>query len=293
MDILAYTKNVKTFKEQDILQSLLQIQVSAQDLSNNLDSLKANNLDLTATADRWIVSRGIKKHFESQGYRNSTLIENIQYGLSVLVSLNPEVTKLVKGYSEKLWDGKLITLRQTNILNLIEYMNFWLRYSQMLLEVLITMHNDGTDPERYLSKVDTRFINGTEQLYRSFSSDLMKGARNLIQNLSKIPDIELSESSLDVLEGTDGKGSVDLLQKGFGVHLINPYFWIALGYSKIQLWRIENMRRKNEMFAMKISQAINKRNGSPDPHLDHQIEVLQEAIIKHENKIQEIEADYA
>jgi len=44
---------------------------------------------------------------------------------------------------------------------------------------------------------------------------------------------------------------------------------------------------------MKISQAINKRNGSPDPDLDRRIEIYQDKIIKNDHSISEIEAQYA
>lgn len=292
MDILSYTKKIKEFKESEILSTLNNVQVAAQDLLGNIDSLRANDINLDGVAERWVVSRGVQKHLANVGFRNS-LLESVQFGLKALVALTPEVTKLVKGYNQKIWDGQLMTLRQTNLLNLGEYMTFWVKYTTVMLDVLLTMHNEGSAPEKLLNKHDTRWISGTEDLYRSFSVDLMKGARAIIQNVERIPDIEVSESSLDVLSATEGSVKVDALQKGFAIHLINPVYWVSLGYSKIQLWRIERMRRSNELFAMKISQAINKRNGANDPHLDRQIEIYQNEIAKNDHKISEIEADYA
>jgi hypothetical protein len=52
------------------------------------------------------------------------------------------------------------------------------------------------------------------------------------------------------------------------------------------------MRASNEILAMKINQAINRKNGVNDAALDKQIEVYQDAIIKHTAKIKDIEAAY-
>lgn len=292
MDILSYTKKIKEFKESEILSTLNNIQVGAQDLLGNIDSLRANNISLDGVAEQWVVTRGVQKHLTNVGFRHS-FVDTIELGLKTLTTLAPEVSKLVKGYHQKIWDGQLMTLRQTNLLNLGEYMTFWLRYSTTLLDTLLSMHTAGGSPDKLLNKHDTRWITGTEDLYRSFSVDLMKGSRSIIQNVERVPDIEVSESALDVLSATEGSAKVDALQKGFAIHLINPVYWMSLGFSKIQLWRIDRMRRSNELFAMKISQAINKRNGSSDPQLDRQVEIYQEAIAKNDYKISEIEADYA
>ena len=81
-------------------------------------------------------------------------------------------------------------------------------------------------------------------------------------------------------------------EHGFGIHSINPIFWSSVLWSKVQLVRIDRMRASNEILAMKINQAINRKNGVNDAALDKQIEVYQDAIIKHTAKIKDIEAAY-
>ena len=295
MDIKDYVAKVKTFKEEELLKSLLTIEVRTNDLLNNLEQIQANSLDLSKFENEWIVTKGLSRHLENQGFGTLPLFKVQQAGASAIKALIEPLKKAIKDYHEKIWDGKLVTLRQANILNLIEYMNYWLKYSFMVCDVLMTMNNDGEKPDSYLSKGDLRWIQGTEQFYRGFTTDLLKGARYIMGNLDKIPDIEISQGSLDVLEGLGPQESkpVDLLSKGFGIHLMNPYFWYAVGKSKYHLMKIEQMRRENELFAMKISKAINKRDGTNDPQIDRQIEVYQEAIIKNENAIERIEEEYA
>ena len=83
-----------------------------------------------------------------------------------------------------------------------------------------------------------------------------------------------------------------MVGKGFGIHNLNPLFWIGLGMKNINLMRIDNMRAKNQQHAMKISQAINRRDGSNDPQIDRTIEIYQEKIIKNEDAIERIIRSY-
>lgn len=293
MDIFSYTDKVKTFKDSEVISVLLAVEVAATDLFSSLELVKNNNLDLTKQIDSWVLTKSIKKHLDQHGKREDGITENMMFGLTVVKALVPDLIKIVKGYNEKIWDGNMLTVKQANILNLTEYLGFWLRYTRTVFDVLVTMNNEGVDPAKYLASVDYRWLNGTEQFFKQFSTDLLQGARHIVQDLNKIPDVEVSKSSLEVLEASEGPGFTDLLNKGFGIHLVNPIFWISLGVAKIQMRRIEQMRRNNETFAMKVAQAINKRNGTPDPQLDRAVEVYQEEIIKNDHLIAEIEKDYA
>jgi hypothetical protein len=293
MDIFSYTGKVKTFKDSEILSVLLAVEVAANDLYGSLELIKNNNIDLTKQIDSWVLAKTIKKLLDTRGKREDGITENMLFGITVVKALVPDLIKLVKGYNEKLWDGNTLTVKQANILNLIEYLGFWLRYTRTIFDVLVTMNNEGVDPQKYLNGVDYRWLMGTELFFKQFTGDLMMGARHIVQDLNKIPDVEISKSSLEVLEATEDEATTDLLKKGFGIHLVNPIFWISLGVARIQMRRIEQMRKNNETFAMKVSQAINKRNGTPDPQLDRQIEIYQEEIIKNEHAISEIEKDYA
>lgn len=295
MDIKDYVAKVKTFKESELLNSLATLEVRANDLIGNLEQIQANGLDLVKYENEWYITKGLARHLDNQGFGSLSLFKVQQAGAQAIKALVPLLTKAIKDYGDHIWDGKLVNLRQANILNLVEYMDYWLKYSFMVCDVLMTMNNDGEKPDAYLSKGDLRWIQGTESFYRSFTVDLLKGARYIMTNLDKIPDVEISEGSMSVLEGLDGKdgAKTDLLNKGFGIHLVNPYFWYSVGVSKYHLMRIEQMRRNNELFAMKIAKAINKRDGTNDPQIDRQIEVYQEAIIKNEHAIEKIEEQYA
>lgn len=293
MNAVEYSAGVQTFKQEDIISSLLNITVAATDLEANIARIRNSNVDLSAVAGHWIITKGLEKALRANGVSMSDLPETITAGLSCIQALVPEVIKLIKGFNEKIWDGKLINLKQVNILNLIEHLTFWIKYVRMIFDVLLTMNNKDVQADQYLSKYDTRWINGTELFFRTLTVELLKGSRGILLRLNAVPEVEVSQTSLDVLESMEGDAKVDLLKQGFGVHMVNPVFWFHLAWAKINIMRIENMRRDNELFAMKISQAINKKGGGEDPQLERQIEIYQDEIIKNTVAIEQIEKKYA
>ena len=293
MDAIEYSAGVQTFKEGDIISSLLNITVAATDLESNLARIRNSGVDLSAVSGQWIITKGLDKFLRAQGLAMDDLPQTISTGLSSIQALIPEVTKLIRGYNEKIWDGKMLTLKQVNILNLIEHLTFWIKYVRMIFDVLLTMNNKDLQPDQYLTKYDTRWINGTELFFRQLTVELLKGSRVMLARLNAMADVEVSQNSLDVLETMEGGAKVDLLKQGFGVHMVNPIFWFHLAWSKINIMRIEQMRRDNELFAMKISQAINKKGGNDDPRLEREIEIYQDEIIKNTLAIEQIEKKYA
>lgn len=292
MDALSYTAKVKTFKQSEICESLMNLTVANNDLQANIQRI-VNELDLSNQMDHWVITKGTEKALKSAGVFHKSFSNTVLNACATIAALVPALLIEVKSFKEELWDGKLINLRQANLLNLIEYLSFWIDYTRMVYDVLITMNNRSVEVGAILDKVDLRWINGTEQFYRTFFIELLRGSKTILANLRDIPEVSVDETSLDVLEGTAGPGKIDLLQQGFGIHLANPIFWVGLLWKNINLMRIEQMRRKNETFAMKISQAINQKNGGSDPQLEYRIEVYQDEIIKNQAAIEKIENSYA
>lgn len=291
MDILKYTSKVKTFKVSEVNMLIQGLDVGANDLLGKTELLKANSIDLSDVAESWFLTKSIQKQVSSTGFR-SGLVAGIEFNARCITMMTSSLTKLVKDYNEKIWDGSTITIKQANIFNLVDLLTYWVKYSDSLLEVLLTMNNGDAAPEDQLTKFDYKHLNETMSLYTDLSVELMKGSKHILKDLESLPDAPVDEDTVEIINET-GDAKTDLFNKGFGVHLITPVFWVELAISKIQIKRIEQMRRKNEQFAMKISQAINQKQGSDDPQLDRRIEIYQDAIIKHEAQIAKIEESYA
>jgi hypothetical protein len=296
MDILSYTGNVKTVTTAELFTLLAEIRVNVGGVMANIENIKANNLagDFNQYSSQWVLTKSIEKAVADKGFRGSSLLDNIAYGMAAIDTGLEGLNKLIKGQNEKVWDGKLLNLRQANILNFIEYIQFWTKYSGMLIDVVLSMVMDKkSDGNHYLNGHDTKWLMGTAEFYKHFTVELLKGSRSLITRLEKIPSIELSSTALDVLEGSSGgKDATDLIGRGFGIHNLNPVFWFGLAKKELNLKRIDTMRAANQKHAMKISQAVNRRDGTNDPQIDREIDIYQRKIELNENTIEEIIKGY-
>jgi hypothetical protein len=292
MEILEYTKGVKTFEKTKLLGLLDTLKVEANTLDENLRNVQANEVKLDELAERWVLTKSMNRQLAQHGYRADDLVEQSRMGITVINTLLPELGKIVNSYKDTLWDGKLLTLKQTNLLNLIEHIGFWLKFTRTMYDVLLTMNNKSVDPTKYLSQHDSKWLNGTQALYKQFTIDLAKGTRALIKQLDEMPDLPVAEGPLATYESMEGKDKIDLLKRGFGVHIVNPLYWFSLGKANLNIARIENMREENMQFGAKIAQAVNLRNQTADPDLDRRIEIYQEQIIRNNHKIEQIEAEY-
>lgn len=295
MNITDFSKRVKTFKKKDIVSSLQTIQVGARDLSDNLTRMAAV-VDIATASEQWVLTKGIAQRARKAGVIPSSYVlqDLLEFNALTVYKLSDFLIKEVNKY-DSIWDGKLLTVRQANILNMIEYLSFWVDYTNGVLEVLITLSTDkGVNPESVVTKDFYRWLSGTSPFYASFNIQLASGSKEIEKAINQLPETDVDENTIAVLQESTGLRDMSVVktEHGFGIHSINPIFWSSVLWSKVQLVRIDRMRASNEILAMKINQAINRKNGVNDAALDKQIEVYQDAIIKHTAKIKDIEAAY-
>ena len=295
MNILDYAKGVKTVKDIELLGTLSTISVGLQDLIENLKKMDLSKIDINPLADHWILTKAILKAVKGSDAipGNMTLTEVLILCAESGVSTSNELKLQVKKYNQKLWSGHTLTIPQANILNLIEHLEYWMNYSTTVVDVLLTQVSSKTAPELYLSKADTRWLNVTKDLYVETTALLCRGSRHIIDNLKAMSELAVEDDVVDVVESSRGVGAISVAARGFGIHTVNPLYWYDSIKEKVDLYRIDNMRRSNEMFAMKINQAVNKKNGTNDPQMDRQIEVYQDAITKNRAKIDGIIESYS
>lgn len=294
MDILSYVRGVKTFKKRELVDQLTALGVIATDLTSNITRMEANKVDVSHEINQWAITKSIGRELDNVGYRGIGYQHAVKTSLQTVSSLVAGLSKMVQSHKDEVWSGKLLDLRQANLLNLIEHMDHWVKYTGMVYDVLLTLKNGGSkDPEKLLAKSDIRFINQTLEFYKGTMVQLLKGSTIILNGLNAIPEVEVSESSMAVMEATEAGEKSTLLKQGFGIHQINPVFWYQLNKMNLNLARIDKARRDNEIFAMKITQAVNQKNGVDDAQLDNQIEIYQDEIIKNVALIESIEAQYA
>lgn len=294
MDILNYVKGIPTFKKSNLLDRLSVTTVNANDLKGNIGRMEANKIDVEREVNSWVITKSIVRDLAASPYRGLTFNFAMDHALSTIASLCEGLGKLVSKDRNDVWDGKLLNLRQANILNTLEHIDHFLKYTTFVYDVLLTQKNKkARDADSYLQKTDARFLAQTLEFYKGTLMFLLKGSVQILKDLEKIPEVDVDETSLSVLEGTTSKKEMELIKNGFGVHNLNPVFWWKLGRMNMHVAEVDKARNENDTFAMKINQANNLRNGVNDAALDEQIEVYQDEIIKNVARINAIEAQYA
>lgn len=292
---IAYARSVKSVDVKQIFTLLSTVDVAAHDLIDNVSRLQAEGLTLNKEAATWIISKSISANIAKAvpGFNASTnVLDTIKSASEVIVGMTDSLKKMVSGYNQQIWSGESMTVRQVYILSTIEQMEFWVRYSNKLLDALLSMSNDvNFHIDKYLTKNELLYINGSSQYFTNVSVSLLKGKTALLKEIQGIPDLDADdETSAEILAGMGHQKPE--LTRGFGIHLLNPVYWYKELMKEIDLHRIQSMQEDNEYLAMKINQAVNQKNGANDAALDHRINVYREKIIKNSTKMNNIIDDY-
>lgn len=291
MKITDYVSNVQTFKKGELSQLVTVLQVGATDLLGNLERMHVNKIDLSTQINQWAITKSITTGLNNGGFRGISFEKAVEAALGTVVDLSGALERLIAKDKDSVWDGKLINLRQANILIAIEQMDQWLKYTTLVYDVLISLNNKANQHvDNTATKLDLRFLNQTLEYYKGTLLWLLKGSKAIIADLNSIAEVEVSEGSISVMEGS-GMRTL-LATQELGIHHFNPKYWWKMNRMKSHINEIEQIRLENERFAMKISQAVNLKNGTNDADLDERIEDYQNRILKGSARIAEIDNMY-
>lgn len=291
MKITDYVSNVQTFKKTELSQLVTVLQVNATDLLGNLERMHVNKISLDSGINQWAITKSIVTGLNNGGYRGISFEKAVEAALGTVVELSAALERMIIKDKDSVWDGKLINLRQANILIAIEQIDQWLKYTTLVYDVLISLNNKANQQvDNTVTKIDLRFLNQTLEYYKGTLLWLLKGSKAIIADLNNIAEVEVTEGSIGVMEGSGMKTL--LATQELGIHHFNPKYWWKMNRMKSHIAEIEQIRLANERFAMKISQAVNLKNGTNDADLDERIEDYQDRILKGTARIAEIDNMY-
>lgn len=293
MELLNYVSKIKQFKKDDLLTSIRDEKGIVAGLSDTLALIKSNSFDLETTASRWALTQGILKDIHRQLPSSVKLMETIEYNVGSIDKLLDGLEDRVKKIKQNLIVAESVTIREANLLSLLDGVEHWSKFTDMLLSTLITMTSNKNNNTNELTKNDLAFLNKTWNYYSFCSIQYFKGAATLLSDLDKLPDVPATETNIDVIQGSKGISGVSLAINGLMPHELNPKYWFDNFMVEVNLRRIKNLHESNKMLAFKIEQANNKRNGVNDPNIDRQIEILQDKIIKNKAVEERIRGKYA
>lgn len=241
--------------------------------------------------ERNAVMAGIQKELKRVLSPRATLLGSMEEALEQLVAWMPKLRARIEKSKTTVFDKETITFREKGILDSIASINFFTRYGSMVLDILLTQANKEVKIESYLTKVDYRFFNDTAKYFAHLIvkfNDSVADLDGLIEELSEELYDGISEQ---IIRSQLGAGGVSV-QHNLAPHELNPLFWWKQREMKKDVASISASHEKIEMLAAKIARLNNQRTGMEDPALERSIETYQNAIIKQQAKILQIESRY-
>ncbi len=294
MELIDYAKNIKTFKQSEVISSIQNQLAFINGIQDTLDLVKSNNIDLSRSLDNWAVTNQITKEIHRVLSPSMSYWELIKHNFGVIQTVLNFILNEISTDKTKLYDGNSITIKQANYFNIIEMASFWVKYTNLVIDILLSMENkeqkDATPA--VVSKTDLAFVNKTRAYYSDLCIQFAEAPNTIIGHLKKMPDVPASENNIDVLMSSKGIDSVRAM-RGIAIHLLTPMFWIKELKMEWDIKSIKSYHEDNQYNAMKIEQLNNKRNGKIDTTLDFQISKYQDKIQKNRYEIEKIEARYA
>lgn len=278
-DLSAVLKNINIEKEflLGLKDSLALIHQSEEGVKEEITAYIKNNAvinSIATKAQREISSR-------------HTLLETLDFGLNNGIALLDYISQQFSAGKVKVFDTATISFRQKGMFDWISSINFFGKYTSKLIDVILTQPKNIT---HYLNRVDFEFINKTAGYYTIILKRLCSALKDIKRTIDMLSTETYSESESSLIEQIKGRQAVNL---GLAPHNLNPMYWIRYGKMVSDVNTLKSNHEKIDMYAMKLQKLENRRNKTPDPSIDRQIEYWQNQIQLLDAQIAQIEERYS
>lgn len=233
------------------------------------------------------VLNGIATKAQREISSRHTLLETLDFGLNNGIALLDYIAQQFSASKVKVFDTATISFRQKGMFDWISSINFFGKYTSKLIDVVLTQPKTIT---HYLNKVDFEFINKTVGYYIIILKRLCSALKDIKRTIDMLSTETFSESEASLIEQIKGRQAVNL---GLAPHNLNPMYWIRYGKMVSDVNTLKSNHEKIDMYAMKLQRLENRRNKTPDPAIDRQIEYWQNQIQILDAQIAQIEERYS
>lgn len=273
-------KNVKKADTLATLSAEINFLTGLKDNLTEIQNLPEEALDPVHTViSRNAIIAGIEKGSRKAIPGNPDLLDVISHALTGLTIWAGMLEGALKGAKSQTFDTETITFKERGLLDAISAINYFNRYTDMLLDVLTTSAYENIAADKILTKIDLAMFNNTALYYTTLLIRFNQSPKDLNEMIDKLSDEVADELSEEILRGADGDAAVSI-RKGLAPHELNPVHWYQLWVMRRDVETIRNGQRQIDVLAMKIARLNNKAAGVEDPSLDHAINVYTDEIIK-------------
>ncbi|MGL5418664.1 MAG: hypothetical protein ACRDA9_04345 [Plesiomonas shigelloides] len=196
MNILNYVKNVKEIKKSD-LQSSIRTEISLVRQVQEIRQLMVTHGVDIDDKFQWTVPTSIMNSVHKFANRQIKLSHVIDGGALTFVKVLEHLQAFVEKEKTNLWNSESLTIKQANALTLIEQISFWTKYTQLLLDGVIS---EKYDPKKSgLTSADFSFLNKTMGYYVDVCSLSFDGSEAVTRQFDNLMEGQAEESILEIL----------------------------------------------------------------------------------------------
>lgn len=285
---------IKETSKVDIIVAIDFEQSHLRGLADTISLLKDSPAALAA-AEAYIprnaVMNGIYSDLKKYISPRVEFIGSIEYAINQLLKWIPSLKKSVMDSKTSVYDDHTLTFKEKGILDIFASINFFNRYTTLLLDILITQADKEVSMTSFVSKLNMTFFNNTAKYYSSQLVKFSSSIKDLDTLVSELSEELVDEASAKIIAAQSGEKAVNAV-RGFAPHHLLPMYWWLRRQMKKDLATLTKTSEDIDMLAMKIARLNNRRTGTEDPTLERQIEIYQDELTKKQAKIYQIEARY-
>lgn len=288
--------HIKNAKKSEVLVTLENEANFLVGLNDNLTMLMEVGGKAREEMDKILVQnavlKGITQTVRKEVNGHFDLLTGIKYAVE---NLNLWIIKLREQFNRlntKTFDDETLTFRERGMLDGLSAINFFNRYTTMVLDILTIGAYDGSDSKHILNKIDLTMFTESASYYGALLVRFNQPAKTLNEMIENLSDELADEMSEQILRGAEGDAAVSI-RKGLAPHQLNPVHWFYLWRMRRDVETLRVGQEQIDVLAMKIARLNNRNSGVEDPALDAQIEVYTDKITKIKARQREIIERYS
>lgn len=218
---------------------------------------------------------------------NKSFLKPIRIGLENAKELLEEVESLVsKDFGNDIL-RQAMKLAQLNTIRLLEVIGFFVEYSRRILVVISTsVANLGADKLELedITPAELEWLSSREEEFFNAVKLFQGKPKGFIDDLKTMPDMDVSEQNINVVESTIGLHKVDPWKlsslfnrnynpkNGISVVTLNPIYHIRIGIAEWRHDKYLQAQQEQQMLEFRLIQLKYLQEEKRDPKIEREIE---------------------
>ncbi len=201
--------------------------------------------------------------------------------------------RLVTRYFSKDVMKSSLTYSRTQIIQVVEALDFAARYSRKLL-----LHTLASETQmvrggqvKSLTPAEIKWLEQHSDAFLMVLQSFDRSGREIEKMVQSIPDIEVDEENLEAVVRTSGLSKLDPLNLSVHGFRFNPIYHLGMIRAEWEVAKYEAAKEEKKLLEYEILDLQNTLDEKPDPKLEKAIEYTRGRVAKLNKKIADMEGD--